>query len=305
MEDWMNSTVGDLTLPNGSLFLLGGGMEPAIVRRFFDLAGGLEAPVVVIPTALGDEVICEEWTGYQPFEVNGPTRLPIEDDGFIEEWPALGWVKWVGASNVTLIHTRDREMANTESFAQALRGATGVFFTGGNAERITDVYRDTLAHEEFRALLDRGGVIGGMSAGAKIQGSYMDSGGGAAHEEGAPGFGFVRDLVALPHCLVWNRQFELIPIIKENPELLGLGLDHDNGVIIRGETLEVIGKSYTTIYDYNRTVQTGYDHEMHFLPEAKFYFLAPGDRFNIRTRQVVENSKTFTEPVIARKWSEL
>jgi hypothetical protein len=163
MEVRMNSSVGDLASSNGSLFLLGGGMESSIVRRFFDLAGGLEAPVVVIPTALGDEVIREEWTDYQPFEV----------------------------------------------------------------------------------------------------------------------------------------------VIRANPELLGLGLDHDNGVIIRGETLEVIGKSYTTIYDYNRTVQTGYDHEMHFLPEAKFYFLAPGDRFNMRTRQVVENSKTYTESVTIRKWSEL
>jgi len=301
----MNSSVGDLASPNGSLFLLGGGMESSIVRRFFDLAGGLEAPVVVIPTALGDEVIREEWTDYQPFEVVGPTKLSIQNERFIEEWSSLGWVKWVGASNVTLIHTRDRETANTEEFARALRGAAGIFFTGGNAERITDAYRNTLAHEEFCALLDRGGVIGGMSAGAKIQGSYMDSGGGSVHEEGAPGFGFVRNLVALPHCLIWNRQFELIPIIRENPELLGLGLDHDNGVIIRGETLEVIGKSYTTIFDYNRTVQTGYDHEMHFLPEAKFYFLAPGDRFNMRTRQVVENSKTYTESVTIRKWSEL
>lgn len=259
----------------------------------------------MIPTAFDDEVIRDEWTNYQPFEVAGPTKLSIENERFTEEWPWLGWVKAVGASNVTLVHTRDREVANTEKFAQALRGAAGIFFTGGNAERITDVYRHTLAHQEFRALLGRGGVIGGMSAGAKIQGSYMDSGAGVAHEEGAPGLEFVRNLVALPHCLIWNRQFELIPIIRKNSNLLGLGLDEDNGVIIRGDTLEVIGRSYTTIYDYNRAVHTSYDHELHLLPEAKFYFLAPGDKFNIETRQLVGNPVAYTEQVITKEWSEL
>jgi len=280
-------------------------MEPSIVSRFFDLAGGIEAPIVVIPTALDDEVICDEWINYQPFEETGPTKLSIENEHFAAEWPWLGWVKAVGASNVTLVHTRDREVANTQEFAHTLREAAGIFFMGGNAERITDVYQNTLAHQEFRALLERGGVIGGMSAGAKIQGSYMDSGAGVAHDEGAPGLEFVHNLVALPHCLIWNRQFELIPIITKNPDLLGLGLDEDNGVIIQGDTLEVIGRSYTTIYDFNRVVHTTYDHELHLFPEAKFYFLAPGDKLNIKTRQVVGNPTTYIDPVIVKEWSKL
>ena len=40
--------------PDGSLVLVGGAMrDPAIVRRFVELAGGPDAPIVVIPTAGG------------------------------------------------------------------------------------------------------------------------------------------------------------------------------------------------------------------------------------------------------------
>ena len=36
---------------NGALVIVGGAMrDPAIVQRFLDLAGGADAPIVIIPT---------------------------------------------------------------------------------------------------------------------------------------------------------------------------------------------------------------------------------------------------------------
>ena len=41
---------------NGSLVIVGGAMrDPAIMQRFLDLAGGPDAPIVVIPTAGGGD----------------------------------------------------------------------------------------------------------------------------------------------------------------------------------------------------------------------------------------------------------
>jgi hypothetical protein len=55
----------------------------------------------------------------------------------------------------------------------ALRRATGVWLEGGRHWRLADAYLGTRTLQELFHVLDRGGVIGGGSAGATIQGSYM------------------------------------------------------------------------------------------------------------------------------------
>jgi len=47
-----------------------------------------------------------------------------------------------------------------------------VWLSGGNAGRLAQAYLDTLTQRELIGVLQRGGVIGGNSAGAIIQGSY-------------------------------------------------------------------------------------------------------------------------------------
>ncbi len=134
---------------NGSLVIVGGAMrDPAIVQRFLDLAGGPDAPIVVIPTAGGGDTYDQFWRGLRPFKAQGATHL-------------------------TVLHTTDRDIANTEEFVAAIRGARAVWFGGGRQWRLADAYLNTRVHEELRALLQRGGVIGGSSAGATIQGSYL------------------------------------------------------------------------------------------------------------------------------------
>ena len=56
--------------------------------------------------------------------------------------------------------------------------------------------------------------------------------------------------------------------------------------MVQGDDAEVIGASYVLIYD-NKTT-TG--------DSGKFYFLAPGDRFDLASREATRPSRTF-EPV--------
>lgn len=239
---------------NGSLVLVGGAMEdPAIFGRFLELAGGAEAPVVVIPTAGGAQ-------------------------DYDESWPFLDDFRHGVARNLTLLHTRDPEEADTEEFVAPLRSARGVWFTGGRQWRLADAFLGTRVERELWALLERGGVIGGSSAGATIQGSYLARGDSATNTimmgDHEVGFGFLGNVAVDQHLLRRNRHFDLLEIVRAKPHLLGIGLDEDTAIVVRGGRFEVLGRGYVAIYDATRKIDTGGD----------FYFLAPGDRFDLETR---------------------
>ena len=150
------------------------------------------------------------------------------------------------------------------------------------------------------ALLERGGVIGGTSAGATIQGSYLVRGDTKTntimmgdHEEG---LAFLRDVAIDQHLLRRNRQFDLIEVIEAHPELLGIGIDENTAIVVRGDTFRVIGASYVGIYDHNHQLDSG----------GLYYFLAPGDRFNMRTREAFRmtySSEPF-ERVVEEVWPQ-
>ncbi|MFQ5603373.1 MAG: cyanophycinase [bacterium] len=247
---------------NGALVLVGGGLrDQSIVKRFLDLAGGADVPIVVIPTAGGGE-------RYDPY------------------WRGLRQFKEAGATNLTVLHTYDPEVADTEEFVKPLTTARGVWFAGGRQWRLADAYLNTKVHEALWDLLERGGVIGGTSAGATIQGSFLARGDTKTntvmmgdHEKG---LGFLKMTAVDQHLLKRNRQFDLIEIIQAHPELLGIGLDEDTAIVVQRDQFEVIGQSYVAIYDHNRMLDSG----------GRFYFLAPGDRFDLTTREAFRMSRT-------------
>lgn len=247
---------------NGYLVIVGGAMQdPAIFGRFLELAGGSEAPIVIIPTAGGREHYDQHWSGLRKY-------------------------REAGAKNLTVVHTKDRSVADSEEFVRPIQEARGVFFTGGRQWRLADSYLNTRTHKELLALLDRGGVIGGSSAGATIQGSFLVRGDTKGNTvmmgDHLEGLGFLRNVGIDQHLLKRNRHFDMIEVIEKHPELLGIGLDEDTAIVVHGDQFEVIGQSYVVIYDNTRQIP----------PEGKFYFLAPGDRYNLKTRQATRPART-------------
>ena len=96
-----------------------------------------------------------------------------EADELDAEAAKESFVRHFGVKNVTVLHTRDRAEADTEAFVAPLKTARGVWFGGGRQWRLVDAYMGTRTQREIEAVLARGGVIGGGSAGATIQGSYL------------------------------------------------------------------------------------------------------------------------------------
>lgn len=251
----------------GALVIVGGGsVTPDIWGRFIDLAGGPTARIVVIPTAGEDSSL---------------TKSPRE----------LDRLRDLGVTSLTVLHTRDPKVANQESFVAPLKTATAVWFVGGRQWRLADAYLNTLTHRELSALLGRGGVIGGTSAGATILGSFMVRGDTKGNTimvgDHTEGLGFIRNVTIDQHLLRRNRQFDLIEVIKARPDLLGIGIDESTAVVVLKNTFEVLGNSFVAIYDANQINTNAKYPSGQNSTGGPFFLLGRGQKFDLQTRKAI------------------
>jgi cyanophycinase len=202
----------------GSLVICGGGDVPDnIMLRFIELAGGSSARIVFIPTA-----------------AEGADNDEEDEDLEFFLAQSLG--------SLTILHTRDRQRADDPDFLQPLENATGVWLGGGCQRLLVDVYQGTGVQQGLQRLFQRGGVIGGVSAGAAVMSPVMIRGGGREPETG-PGFGLLPGTVIDQHFLARRRQERLLRVVAANPGLVGIGIDEGTALIVQGTRLSVMGAS--------------------------------------------------------------
>ena len=238
--------------------IVGGGfVGQEIVARFVSLAGGPDANFVVLPGASGDNAL----------------DLARVKTGFVERF---------GVKNVTVLHTRDPKQADAPEFVEPLKKASGVWIPGGRQWRLADAYLNTAVEREIKNLLARGGVVGGTSAGATIQGSYLVR--GASGDDGKGdgdnrimmakghevGFGLLTNSAIDQHVIARKRENDLAVVMAAHPELLGIGIDESTAVVVRGDAFEVIGKSKVAVWDGKTHDGKGY------------LLLSPGEKFNMK-----------------------
>jgi cyanophycinase len=251
----------------GALVIAGGGQlnGTGIIEEFIRLAGGVDAKYIIVPTAGGNKTR------------DGQIRI------YKEEEIVASWLKR-GLKNVRMLHTHDPKVADTEEFVKYLREANAVWFNGGRQWNIVDSYLNTLTYREFHKVLERGGVIGGSSAGATIQGDYLVRGAIAGPDimmtpepEHEHGFNFLRKSAIDQHINTRNRWDDLIPVIKKYQNLLGIGLSEGTAIVVKGDRFEVIGKWKVAIHDNTRLYQPW---------EKSFFVLSAGDVYNMKTRKI-------------------
>lgn len=227
---------------NGKLFIVGGGgLPPGLMEDFVEAAGGAKAAnLVYVPCSEADEV--------------------SERQSIVELW------KRMGVSNATFIHTKDREQANTdEAFLLPLRDATGIWFGGGRQWNFSDSYYGTEAHRLMKAVLERGGVIGGSSAGASIQARYLAR---ATPIENfrimAPGYergglGFISGVAIDQHFTQRGRQKDMTQLVERYPQLLGIGIDETTAIVVEKSIARVVGAGDVYFYNRKHATEAGAD----------------------------------------------
>jgi cyanophycinase len=213
--------------------------SPEFRSKFIELAGGKKARLVLVMPRT-------------------PAGADLADAG---AKAAKAW----GVEKVTVCSPQDRAGAEAQPMLDALRDATGVWFPGGKPQQYADLFVGSKAQPALAAVLERGGVLGGESAGAMIQCESVTPPGDVA--QSFEGFGFVRGASVFPHYGVKFTEATVQKLVAEHPGMLGLAMRDGVGVVVRGGDAEVIGKADVTV------VRRGAD------GAAKSTVYRPGDHF--------------------------
>jgi len=267
---WLGLGVPDPQPRRGALVLSGGDVHPAVRARFVELAGGPGRRFIYVPTAASGIRLASGFE-YEPLDVDG---VNPRDSLFAIELARLFQV-----DRVEILHTRSRATANSRMFLEPLERADGVWLSGGNAGRLAEAYAGTEFVKGLERILARGGVIGGNSAGAIIQGSFIVRGRPdkpvLIAKGRTTGFGFLPGVAINPHLLSQKRENELVSVLDEHPALLGIGIPDSSGLVVQGGRFEVVGRERVAIYDNQKHGCCWY------------YWLQPGQRFDLASRRPV------------------
>ncbi|HSM84212.1 MAG TPA: cyanophycinase [Nodosilinea sp.] len=257
----------------GPLVIIGGAEDREgdclVLREFVRAAGGINAVIAVMTAA-----------------TTAPTEV---GDDYIRIFERLG------ANRVEVIYTEKREDADREENLAKVKEATGIFFTGGDQSRIVDFIKDTpldkLIHNRHRD----GVVIGGTSAGAAMMPDQMIVGGASVSNpsvdavEVGPGMGFMPDIVIDQHFSQRGRLGRLLAALVLEPAVLGLGIDEDTAIVVRGDEFEVVGSGAVTVVDETTATHNNLDGLLKDEPIAlcnvKLHILPQGYRFNWKTHE--------------------
>ncbi|RZK01571.1 MAG: cyanophycinase [Flavobacterium sp.] len=158
--------------------------------------------------------------------------------------------------NVGVLNIASREEANNPAYAERIKQADVIIFTGGDQLRLSSIFGGTEIH---RVLLDKYQnteiVIAGTSAGAAASSKNMIYQGSSkdallkGEVKITGGLGFIDDVIVDTHFVQRGRIGRLLYAAASNPGILGIGLGEDTGLYIQGNTMEAIGSGMVILVD--------------------------------------------------------
>ncbi|MDN3918973.1 cyanophycinase [Roseateles violae] len=191
-----------------------------------------------------------------------------------------------------------------------VEAAQGVYFSGGAQALIVDTLRPagrpTPMLEAIWSVYRRGGVVAGSSAGAAVMSTTMIRDArdplqvmkGRLREglEIAPGLGFVgAGLLVDQHFLKRGRIGRLLPVMQAAGYRLGLGIEENSAVVLRGEAFEVIGAKGALLVDLSQA-RSDAGLAAFNLRGALLSYLDRGDRHDLKSGVTTPSAAKLREP---------
>lgn len=217
------------------MLLCGGSLLPqTILEAFHERGGGVQGQLVIIPTA-----------------------SPRSDLGDFTVWKSM-WngQKW---NSIRIVHALDKEAASNESLLDSIRNASAVWIAGGDQQRLVDRYLGTPIHTELQNVLNRGGIIGGTSAGAAIASRTMIAG-GVTLPTLTEGWGLLPGTIIDQHFSQRGRFERLAHAVERFPDRVGIGIDEATGILLNREGMEVLGSG--SVYLVRSQSNKDFSHSM-------------------------------------------
>lgn len=248
-------------------------IDEGILYHVVKEAGGKNAIIVVIPTA---------------------SSIPEEvGANYLEAFSTLG------CTNVTVLDIRSKDDSEKQESIDLVKSANCIMFSGGNQSKITDKIGGTTIHSILleRYKNEKGFVIAGTSAGAMAMSNEMIAGGSAAESfiKGAvamyKGLSLIPNLIIDTHFIRRGRFGRQSEAIAKHPNLVGLGLAEDTGLIIKnGNDCTVIGSGMIIVFDGStlthnneKVLEEGTPMTM---ANLTVHVLSNGDQYDIKNREV-------------------
>jgi cyanophycinase len=236
------------------LIVLGGSLKfpKEAVTQFAEWAQGKNSKVLVIPWA----------TQYPDYVINIQKQLR----------------PYTGSAGFLVAPTYPMTPAKKALFLKQLEQATGVFFTGGDQERILKTIDDKDIRSALSKKFNSGIPFAGTSAGTAIMSNIAIIAEGDPKPTGEPDLTIGHGLCFLPsnvivdqHFIVRDREARLRFLMLANPGTIGVGIDEPAGFIVEDGVGRAIGPSNVVI----------------LTPDGK-EILNPGDKFDLNAQKRVK-----------------
>ncbi len=245
-------------------------IEAGILANVVKECGGNEAGILVIPTASSIQK-----------EVG---------EGYLAAFAKLG------CYNVKILAINSIEEAESEDNINALLTCDGVLFSGGDQSRIVRFIGGTKFHDILvQRYVNEAFVIAGTSAGAMCMSAQMIAGGNVTESliKGSvrygQGMGFIPPLIIDSHFIKRGRFGRLSQAVAMYPNLLGVGLSEDTGIIIKNNKFKVIGSGMVIVFDpsqlTNNNISLLEENMPMTMTDLRVHVLAFGDQYDIETRK--------------------
>jgi len=161
-----------------------------------------------------------------------------------------------GAKNVEIPIVDRRDRAQDPRVAAMVKEADGIFLGGGDQVHLVSTMAGSRVARAIRDAFARGATVCGTSAGAAaltetiLAGGEPDETGVMVDMYTGPGFGLLGfHAVIDTHFGARRRLHRLFNLIAMNPELMGIGIDEDTALVVRGHLGEVVGKGGVIFVD--------------------------------------------------------
>ncbi len=181
--------------------------------------------------------------------------------------------------SLCFINTDDPARAEQPGFCRLLETADALWIMGGDQKNLTRLYvnpvQPTLFQQKVREIVQRGGVVGGSSAGCAalsdvmIVGTIASDGRGPARAKLARGLGVLSNVVAEQHFDARQGRIERFADLLRNERqlanispgcnptrMIGLAVEEGTALIVRGNRVSVVGKNKAHVFLQSPTYDT-------------------------------------------------
>jgi cyanophycinase len=194
--------------------------------------------------------------GTPPVEVADQLREHLQDDGEVLILPDAAQdpllaseeaTNWLRSQNITRVlpRTEPLDEAGRARVLAAVRTASAVYLCGDSGSRLIEAWSGTPMEQELQQLLQRGGMLIGTSAGAAVLSRNMIAS-GTTEPVLEQGWGLLPDTIVEDDFSEPSRLERSRAAVSRYPGTLGLGLNKNTAIILRGRQFQVVGTGRAT-----------------------------------------------------------